>query len=145
MNTQLPKQLAAVAALALLVVGSAKLRAQDTGSSMSGTAQQAAGTLTGDQQSAAKSALCSAVQSHFPNLESASPSSLSDPSVMSTAASTFAGSTHLSLSSATDMLKGYVSQHASDIFASCAASSATSGLPSKIPGASSLPSIPKWP
>jgi hypothetical protein len=144
MKTQFSKQMAAVAALALLVVGSANLRAQDTGSSMSGAAQQAAGTLTGDQQSAAKSALCSAVQSHFPNLASASPSSLSDPSVMSTAASTFAGSTHLSLSSATDMLKGYVSQHASDIFSSCAANSVTGALPSKIPGASDLPSIPKW-
>ena len=144
MNNQLRKQLAAVAVLALLVVGSANLCAQDTGSAVSGAAQQAAATLTGDQQSAAKGALCSAVQSHFPDPASASPSSLSDPSVMSTAASTFAGSTHLSLSSATEMLKGYVSQHASDIFASCAANSATGALPSKIPGASGLPSIPKW-
>jgi hypothetical protein len=41
-------------------------------------------------------------------------------------------------------LKGYVSQHASDIFSSCAANSAAGALPSKIPGASDLPSIPKW-
>jgi uncharacterized protein len=43
----------------------------------------------------ANSALCSAVGSHFPNPASAGPSALSDPAVLSTAASSFAGSTHL--------------------------------------------------
>jgi hypothetical protein len=45
-----------VAAVAFLVAYPAGLRAQDTGSSMPQTAQQAAGALTGDQQSAANSA-----------------------------------------------------------------------------------------
>ena len=60
-------------------------------------------------------------------------------------AATFAGSTHLPLPDSTNLLKGYVAQHATDILASCAASNATSGLTSKLPGASSMPSVPKWP
>jgi hypothetical protein len=101
-----------------------------------GTAAQA---LTGDQQTAANSALCSAMGS------SAGPSALSNPTVLTTAASAFAGSTNLPLSSATDMLKGYVAQHATDILASCATGSVTSGITSKIPGAGSLPSVPNVP
>jgi len=130
--------------LALLVSCSTKLRAQDTGLSIPGVPQQAA-ALTGDQQSAATKALCSAVGSHFPNPASAGPSALSDPAVMSTAASSFAGSTHLPLPGATELLKGYVAQHATDILASCATSNATGGLTPKLPGAGSFPSIPKMP
>lgn len=55
------------------------------------------------------------------------------------------GSVHLPLPSATSLLQGYVSQHGSDILASCATSNVTSGLTSKVPGAGSLPSIPKLP
>jgi hypothetical protein len=137
--------------LALLVVRATPLRAQDMGGSipavpsMPAAPAQAAAALTGDQQSAANSALCSAIGSHFPNPAAAGPSALSDPAVMSTAASLFAGSTKLPLPSAADMLKGYVSQHATDILASCATKNVTGGLPSKIPGAGSLPSIPKMP
>jgi hypothetical protein len=161
MNTHLSKRLIIVATLALLVSFSTSLRAQDAGSvsavapqaaqdagSVSAVAPQAgaaAQALTGDQQTAANSALCSAVGSHFPNPASAGPSALSDPAVMTTAASSFAGSTSLPLSSATDMLKGYVAQHATDILASCATGSATSGITSKIPGAGSLPSVPNMP
>ena len=130
------------AAFAFLVAHPAGLRAQDTGSSMPQTAQQAAGALTGDQQSAANSALCSAIGSQVPNPAAAAPSDLSSPAVISAAASTFAGSTNLPLPSATSMLQGYVAQHATDILASCAVSNATSGVTSKIPGASSLPSMP---
>jgi hypothetical protein len=64
---------------------------------------------------------------------------------MSTAASSFTGSTHLPLPSATELLKGYVTQHATDILASCATSDATGSLTSSLPGAGSLPSIPKMP
>ena len=143
MNTQWSKQLAILATLALLVARATELRAQD--SSIPAVPQQAAAALTGDQQSAANNALCSAIGSHFSNPASAGPSALSDPAVMSTAASTFAGSTHLPLPGATDLLKGYVAQHATDILASCATSNATGGLTSKLPGAGSLPSIPKMP
>ena len=114
----------------------------DAGSSTAQTAQQAPATLTGDQQSAANKALCSAIGSQVPNPAAAAPSDLSSSAVISAAASTFAGSTNLPLPSATSMLQGYVAQHATDILASCAVDNATSGVTSKIPGASSLPSMP---
>jgi len=162
MNIKTSKLVVFIATLVLSAAFSAELLAQDASStqgagstqdaspppdagSAAAAPQPAAAALTGDQQSAANSALCSAIGSHFPNPASASPSSLSDPAVMTTAASSFAGSTNLPLSSATDMLKGYVAQHATDIFASCAASNATSGIAAKIPGASSLPSVPSMP
>ena len=134
--------LLAIAGLALLAAHPRGLRAQDTGAAVPQAAQQAAGALTGDQQSAANSALCSAIGSQVPNPAAAAPSDLSSPAVISAAASTFAGSTNLPLPSATTMLQGYVAQHATDILASCAVSNATSGVTSKIPGASSLPSMP---
>lgn len=110
MNSHWSNQSAVIAMFALLVACAAGLRAQDTGSSVPGGMQQTAAALTGEQQSAANSALCSAVESHFPNPASAGPSALSDPAVLSTAASSFAGSTHLPLPKATGMLKGYVAQ-----------------------------------
>ena len=143
MNTQSTRRSVIIAAVALTVACATELRAQI--SNYLPAAPSAAQALTGDQQSAANSALCSAIGSHFPNPAAAGPSALSDPAVMSTAASSFAGSTSLPLSSATDMLKGYVAQHATDILASCATSNATSGLTSKIPGTGSLPSVPNMP
>ena len=156
MSTQWSKRSVIIAALALLVACATESRAQLSSyipaaapsaaqALTSAAPQQAAQTLTGGQQSAANSALCSAIGSHFPNPAAAGPSALSDPAVMTTAASSFAGSTKLPLSGATDMLKGYVAQHATDILASCATSNATAGLASKIPGTDSLPSIPKMP
>jgi hypothetical protein len=139
MRIQSTKLSVVIAALGLTVACATELRAQI--SSYMPAAPSAAQALTGGQQSAANTALCSAISSHFPNPAAAGPSALSDPAVMSTAASSFAGSTSLPLSSATDMLKGYVAQHATDILASCA----TSGVTSKIPGAGSLPSVPKMP
>jgi hypothetical protein len=115
MGVHWSKKSAILVTFALLVVCSTELRAQDTGGSIPGVPQQASPVLTGDQQSAANSALCSAIGSHFPNAASVGPSSLSDPSVVSTAASSFAGSTNLPLPGATDLLKGYVAQHATDI------------------------------
>jgi hypothetical protein len=102
-------------------------------------------SLSSDQQSAAKSALCSAIASKFPNPAAAGPSALTDPSVLTAAAPSFASSTKLPLPSATDMLKTYAMQHATDILGSCAASNAASGLTSQIPGASGLPAMPKLP
>ena len=109
------------------------------------SAQASATALSSVQQSAAKSALCSAIASKFPNPAAAGPSALSDPGVLSTAASSFAGSTHLPLPSATDMIKAYAMQHATDILGSCATASATSRMVPQMPGASGLPSIPKLP
>lgn len=108
-------------------------------------AQQAAGALTSDQQSWANRALCSALASHVSNPSAAEPSALSSPGVISTAATMFAGSSKLPLPSATSLLKAYVAEHAAHILASCAVSNATSGLTSKLPGASGMPSIPKIP
>ena len=139
MSTQSARRSVIIAAVALTVACATELRAQI--SNYLPAAPSAAQALTGGQQSAANSALCSALGSHFPNPAAAGPSALSDPAVMSTAASSFAGSTSLPPSSATDMLKGYVAHHATDILASCA----TSGVTSKIPGAGSLPSVPNMP
>jgi hypothetical protein len=144
MNTQWSKRSVIIATLAILVACAAESRAQIS-SYIPSAPSQAAQALTGGQQSAANSALCSAIGSHVPNPASAGPSALSDPAVMTTAASSFAGSTNLPLSSATTLLQGYVAQHATDILASCAASNATSGLAGKIPGAGSLPSVPGMP
>jgi hypothetical protein len=133
-----------VAAYALLAYP-AGLRAQDMGSSM----PQAADALTRGQSLAANSALCSAIRTQTPNPASASPSDLTSSAVMSAAATKFAGSTSLPLSSATTMLQGYVAQHATDILASCAVSNA-SGMTSAITGASgntgsAMPSMPSMP
>ncbi len=136
---------AVAAMLTFLIAYPAAVRAQDSASSMAQSAQQAASTLTSSQQSAANSALCSAVSSQVPNAASADPSVLSSPAVMSTAATTFAGSASLPIASATTMLQSYVAAHATDILASCAVSNATGGLTSKIPGASSMPSMPSMP
>jgi hypothetical protein len=144
MNTQWSKHLVVVAALGMLAAFAAEAAAQIS-NYLPAAPSQATQALSGDQVSAAKSALCSAVASHFSNPAAAGPSALTDPSVMSTAASSFAGSSNLSVASATTMLKGYVAQHSTDILASCATSSATNGLPSKIPGVSGLPAIPKMP
>jgi len=144
MSTQWLKRSVFVATLAILIACATESRAQ-LSSYIPAAPSQAAQALTGGQQTAANSALCSAIGSHIPNPASAGPSALSDPAVMSTAASSFAGSTKLPISSATDLLKGYVSQHATDILASCAASNATGGLTSKLPGAGSLTTIPKMP
>ena len=145
MSTQSTKLSVIIASLALTVACATELRAQIStlAGRRSAAAPSAAQALTGGQQSAANSALCSAIGSHFPNPAAAGPSALSDPAVMSTAASSFAGSTSLPLSSATDMLKSYVAQHATDILASCATSAER--LTSKIPGAGSLPSVPNMP
>jgi len=94
----------AILGAALLAAHPARLRAQDAGSSTAQMAQQAAGTLTGDQQSAANKALCSAIGSQVPNPAAAAPSDLSNSGVISTAASTLAGSTNLPLPSATSIL-----------------------------------------
>jgi hypothetical protein len=134
--------LTTIAGAALLASRPALLRAQVGESSM---AQSAVGALTGEQQTAANSALCSAIGNQVPNPAAASPSLLSSPSIISAAATMFASSVHLPLPSATSLLQGYVSQHGSDILASCATSNVTSGLTSKVPGAGSLPSIPKLP
>jgi hypothetical protein len=134
MNFESLKRWVPAAVVAFLVVGPCDL-----------SAQEATTALSSVQQSAAKSALCSAIASKFPTPAAAGPSALSDPGVLSTAASSFAGSTHLPLPSATDMIKAYAMQHAGDILGSCAKGSATSGMVPQIPGASGSPSIPKLP
>ena len=143
MNTQWSKRSVIIATLAILVACATESRAQI--SSYMPSAPSQAQALTGGQQSAANSALCSAIGSHVPNPAAASPSALSDPTVMSTAAASFAGSSSLPLPSATTLLQGYVAQHATDIIASCAVSNATGGLGSKLPGTGSLPSVPNMP
>ena len=109
------------------------------------SAQEAATALSSTQQSAAKSALCSAIASKFPNPAAAGPSALSDPGVLSAAASSFAGTTSLPLPTATDIIKAYAMQHATDILGSCASANATGGVMPQMPNAGGLPSLPKMP
>ena len=71
---------------------------------------------------------------HFPSEGPAATPVIQTAPVISAAAPVFAGSAHLPLPSATSMLQQYVAQHATDILASCAASSATGGLASTMPG-----------
>ena len=102
MSIKSSNRLALIATLLLFAAFSTELLAQDAGStqgagstdasppsdaSSAAAPQQAAAALTGDQQTAANSALCSAIGSHFPNPAAAGPSALSDPGVMSAAAS----------------------------------------------------------
>ena len=93
-----------IATLTLLIACATELRAQIS-NYLPSAPSQAAQALTGSQQSAANSALCSAVASQVPNPTAADPSVLSSPSVISTAATTFAGSTSLPLASATTCCK----------------------------------------
>ncbi|HXN11715.1 MAG TPA: hypothetical protein VN865_01325, partial [Candidatus Acidoferrales bacterium] len=66
MSTQSSKRTVIIATLAILVGCATESRAQIS-SYMPSAPSQAAQALTGSQQSAANSALCSAVGSHFPN------------------------------------------------------------------------------
>ena len=133
-------RLVAIALLTLLLTYPLTARAQSFSNMLPNGASQVPSSLTGDQQSLANKALCSALSSQTPNLASASPSMLSNPTVMTAAASSFAGSTKLPLPSATSLLQGYVAQHATGIIASCAVSNATSGLTGQVPGSGSVPS-----
>jgi hypothetical protein len=134
------RQSAVLTALAIVLICPAILRAQDT-SSLTG---KASSMLTGDQMAKAKSALCSAVAKHFPSATSISPSTLTNPAVMTTASTSFASSEHMPVSGASSMLKNFVSQHASDIIEACAVSNAEGSLKSKLPGGS-IPAMPKIP
>lgn len=138
------KLLLTIPLLTLCLVYPVTTRAQGLSNMLPNGASQAPTALTGDQQTLANKALCSALASQTSNPASASPSLLSSPSVMTAAASSFAGSTQLPLPSATSLLQGYVAQHATGILASCAVSNATGGLTNQIPGGGSMPSMPKY-
>lgn len=137
------KLIATIAAFGLLAFYAPRSRAQGVGNMMP-KAAQIAGALTGDQQSLANKALCSALASQVSNSAQADPSLLSSAGVMSVAAPSFASSAKLPLPAATDLLKGYVAQHGADIIASCAVSNATGGLTNKVPGSNVMPSMPKY-
>jgi hypothetical protein len=115
------------------------------GQGMTGAATQMASSLTGQQQSAATKALCSALAGNYKDAASAGASGLANPKVLATAATSYAGSMHVSVGSATTLLKGFATQHASDILTSCAAGNAARGLTSGMPGTSSMPAMPKMP
>ncbi len=113
------------------------------GSPLPEGAQQAASSMTGEQQSAAKTAFCSALAGQYKNAASAGVSALTDPKVLLTAATNYSSVMHVSVSSATSLLKGFATQHASEILTSCAVSNATRGVSSALPGAvsSGVPGI----
>jgi hypothetical protein len=117
---------------------------ESAGSLMQG-AQQMTGQLTGAQQSAANKAICSAIAGNYKDAASASATALTDPKVLTTAASTFASSMNLSIGSATGMLKSYMSQNGTSILTSCAASGTVGGLTPHLPSVGGLPEAPKLP
>jgi hypothetical protein len=152
MNSNRSVQSVAIVLLTFFLLFPVTAHAQSLSNMLPSGASQAPAALTSDQQSLANKALCSALSSQTSNPASASPSMLNNPTVMTAAASSFAGSTKLPLPSATSLLQGYVAQHATGILASCAVSNATSGLTnqipgggtSQIPGGGSMPSMPKY-
>jgi hypothetical protein len=116
---------------------------------------QGASSLTGDQQSAATKALCGAIAGNYKEATAAGVSGLTDPKVLLTAATSYSSVMHVSVASATSLLKGFAIQHASQIFTSCAARNAMSGVTSSlpaaggitsgVPGTGSMPEMPKTP
>lgn len=144
MRSSRPKGSAVLVGVAFLIAFPAVSEAQ-LPSSLSGAAQSAVGELTGTQQSAATKALCAAIAGNYSDAASAGASALKDPKVIATAAQTFAGGMNISVASAAPMLEGFAAHHATDILTSCAASKAAGAVGSAIPGAGSLPSMPKVP
>jgi hypothetical protein len=104
------------------------------GSSLPEGAQQAASSMTEEQQSAAKTAFCSALAGQYKKAASAGVSALTDPQVLLTAATNYSSVMHVSVSSATSLLKGFATQHTSEILTSCAVNNATQGVSSVLPG-----------
>ena len=143
MKSHRVKDSAVVVAFVLLLCSPIRSGAQGLGNVVPNVGQ-ATSAFTGNQQSLADKALCSALGSQVSNTAPASPSLLGSPGVMSVAASSFASGANLPLPSATELLKGYVAAHATDILATCAASNATGGLINQVPGASGMPSMPKY-
>jgi hypothetical protein len=122
------------------------------GSSSSEGAQPGASQLTGDQRSAATKALCSALAGQYKDAAKAGISGLTDPKVLLTAATNYSSVMHVSVSSATSLLKGFAIQHGSEVLSSCAVNSATrgvsgalpsvGGVTSKVPGIGGMPAMP---
>jgi hypothetical protein len=125
------------------------------GSSMSEGTQQAPSSLNGDQQSAATKALCSALSGQYKDAATAGVSALTNPQVLLAAATNYSSVMHVSVSSATTLLKGYATQHATEILSSCAFGNATqgasaavpnvSGVTSGVPGIGHVPGMPNTP
>jgi hypothetical protein len=121
------------------------------GSALEGT-ELTPSSMTGDQQSAATKAFCSALAGHYKDAASTGVSALTDPQVLLTAATNYSSVMHVSVGSATGLLKGFAVARARDILSSCAVSSATRGVSSAvpsvggvtsgIPGTGSLPQMP---
>lgn len=113
-------------------------------------AQQAASSMNGEQQSAAKRAFCGALAGQYKSAATNGISALIDPKVLLTAATNYSSAMHVPVSGATSLLKEFAQQHASDILSSCAVSNGTGAASSVLPGAvsSGVPgvgSIPQMP
>ena len=103
------------------------------GSSLSGSTEQVRSSLSSEQQSAASKALCSALAGDYRNAATTGVSALTDPKVLLAAATDYSSIMHVSVSSATTLLKEYAVEHGHDILTSCAVSNATRGVTSKLP------------
>ena len=106
-------------------------------------AQEAASSMTGEQQSAAKKAFCSALAGQYKNAATTGVSALTDPKVLLTAATNYSSAMHVPVSGAASLLKEFAQEHGNDILSSCAVSNATGAASSVLPGAlsSGVPGI----
>jgi hypothetical protein len=145
MNLVAAKSAFTIVAGSMLLMMAAPAVAQDSAGSLTQGAQQMAGQLTGAQQSAANKAICSAIAGNYQNAASAGATALTDPKVLTSAATSFASGTNMSVASATGMLKTYMSQNGTSILTSCATGNAASGLTSQLPNAGAVPQVPKIP
>jgi hypothetical protein len=143
---------AGVLLILALLLASGQVNAQDQSAPAPEPegAQQAASSMTGEQQSAAQKAFCSALAGQYKQAASTGLSALTDPKVLLTAAANYSSAMHVSVSGATSLLTGYAQQHAGDILSSCAVSNAAGAASSAVPGALSsavpgLGSIPQIP
>jgi hypothetical protein len=87
---------AANALVILGLVSTGRVIAQEEGAS-SAEQPPAASSLTGDQQSAATKALCSAIASNYKDAAKAGVSALTDPKVLLTAATSYSSVMHVSV------------------------------------------------
>ena len=142
----------AAAVLLALLLASGQVNAQDQSAPSAEQpegAQEAASSMTGEQQSA-KKAFCSALAGQYKNAATTGVSALTDPKVLLTAATNYSSAMHVPVSGAASLLKEFAQQHGNDILSSCAVSNAagaaSSALPgavsSGVPGVGGIPQIP---
>ena len=126
----------AAGVLLALLLSSGPVNAQDQSAPSAEQpqrAQQAASSMTEEQQSVAKKAFCSALAGQYNDAASAGASALASPKVFLTAAKNYSSAMHVPVSNARILLKEFATKHASDILSSCAVSNPAGAASSALP------------